>query len=91
MVFYHVSADNQRPLMNAPWLVVTGRTKPTGQATGWKLNLFQKDAMEINAFPQLCCKTVTLLYEMQRHLLIVRNQPELSVVKICSYSGKSSL
>lgn len=90
MVFYHASADIQRPLMNAPWLGVTGCTKPAGQVTGWKLNLLQEDGMGINVFPLLCSEVVTVLYELQRltHLvsLIMGDQPESSVVKTCNYS-----
>lgn len=58
MIFYHVPADIQRPLMDDPWLGVKGCTKPTGQ--GWKLHLLQKDVMRINAFPLLCSETVTV-------------------------------
>ena len=90
MVFYHVSADIQGPLMDAPWFRVTGCTKPTGQVTGWKLSILQQDVMGINAFPLLCSEPVTALYELQCLTdsvgLIMGDQPKLSVVKTCNYS-----
>lgn len=85
MVFYHASADIHRPLMDAPWLGITGCTKPTGQVAEWKLNILQKDVMGLNAFPLLCSETVTVPFELQRLThsvgLIIGDQPELSVVK----------
>lgn len=94
MVFYHASADIQRPLRDAPWLGVTGCATPTGQVTGWKLNLLRKHVMGTNAFSLLCSKTVTVLYELQ-HLthsvgLIIADQPKLSVVKSRYYSWNSA-
>lgn len=61
MAFYYAYADIQRPLMDAPWLGVRGCAKPTGQVTGWKLNILQKAVMGINAFLLLCSSTVTVL------------------------------
>lgn len=62
MVFYYAYADILRPLMDAPWLGVRECTEPTGQVTGWKLNILQKDVMGINAFLLLCSRSVTVLY-----------------------------
>lgn len=85
MVIYHASADIHRPLMDTPWLGITGCTKPIGQVTGWKLNILQKDVMGLNAFPLMCSGTVTVQLELQRltHLvgLIMGDQPEFSVAK----------
>lgn len=60
VVFYHVCADIQRPLLDAPWFGVTGCTTFAGQITGWKLNTLQQDVMGINVFPALFSATVTV-------------------------------
>lgn len=90
MVFYHASADIQRTLIDP--LGVTGCTKPNGQSTGWKLNLFPTGYDGDKCISPV---VVIVVYKLQRLTylvgLIMGDQPKLCIEKTCNYSWKSSL